>query len=55
MWVISAKDSSNKFVDQIFQKFLAATAIGRGVAFLEHVSFKFGETGFARFDARANA
>src|SRR5438045_3606761 len=46
---------SNKFVDQVFEEFLAATGIRIGFAFVQHVFLEVGETDFAFFDLRPNA
>src|SRR6202012_884688 len=45
----------NELVDQVLQKFLAAANIGIHFAFLEHVSFQFFESHFARFNFRTDA
>jgi hypothetical protein len=46
---------SNKLVDEVFEKFLAAADIGGRFALLEHVGFQIFEAGLARFNLRADA
>ena len=45
----------NEFIDEVFQKFLAAADAGIRLAFLEHVGFKVLEAGLARLNLRADA
>jgi len=50
-----AGGSSDEFVDEVLQEFLAAADIAGHFALLEHVGFEVGEIALARLDFRANA